>query len=344
MDNTFDPSGIGMQNGNIFGFPYTTEEAELIIIPVPWEVTTSYGGGTADGPEAVLRASTQLDFYSPYLPNAWKYKTAMLPISQDVYDKNSSLRNLAEDYIGRLENGESADSSEGMKKIQKIVNDASESLNGYVKSRALEYLENGIMIGLLGGDHSTPFGLISALAEKEKSISILQIDAHADLRVAYEGFAYSHASIMQNALQIEGVEKLVQLGIRDVCPDEIAFIHSNPTRISCFFDWDIKSAQFTGTKWHKQCEKIIEALGENVYISFDIDGLHPSLCPNTGTPVAGGFQLEEMAYLLNMLAESNKKIVGFDLCEVGPGANEWDANVGARVLYLLCCMMHKNRH
>ena len=92
---------------------------------------------------------------------------------------------------------------------------------------------------------------------------------------------------------------------------------------------------FLGQTWKSQCDEIIGRLPQHVYISFDIDGLHPSLCPNTGTPVPGGLQLEEVNFLFKQLVMSGRKIIGFDLVEVSPGGGDWDANVGARVLYSL---------
>ncbi|CAG0990030.1 MAG: agmatinase family protein [Bacteroidetes bacterium] len=343
MAEHFNPNKVAVANGNIFGFPYTLSEAELVILPVPWEVTTSYGGGTADGPQAILNASTQLDFYDPNLEKAWQYKVAMKEIPQKIYDKNTALRPLAEEYIKRLEEGEIPQENRGLIKIAEHINKECEGLKNWVKEEAKKIVDSGKKVAVLGGDHSTPLGLIEALAEKYSSFSVLQIDAHADLRKAYEGFTYSHASIMYNTLQLPQVSKLVQVGIRDICPDEVEMIINSGGRIKTFFDWDIKNAQYEGKSWKILCDEIIAELSNEVYISFDIDGLDPKLCPNTGTPVVGGLELAQVSYLLNSLCESGKKIIGFDLNEVAPGENEWDANVGARVLYKLCCMLFKSR-
>ncbi|NUM49731.1 MAG: agmatinase family protein [Flavobacteriales bacterium] len=343
MAEHFNPNEVAVANGNIFGFPYSLSEAELVILPIPWEVTTSYGGGTADGPQAILNASTQLDFYDPNLEKAWQYKVAMKEIPQKIYDKNTALRPLAEEYIKRLEEGEMPQENRGLRKIAEHINKECEGLKNWVKEEAKKVLDSGKTVAVLGGDHSTPLGLIDALTEKYSSFSVLQIDAHADLRKAYEGFTYSHASIMYNTLQLQQVSKLVQVGIRDICPDEVEMITHSRGRIKTFFDWEIKNAQYEGKSWKILCDEIIAELSNEVYISFDIDGLDPKLCPNTGTPVVGGLELAQVSYLLNRLCESGKKIIGFDLNEVAPGENEWDANVGARVLYKLCCMLFKSR-
>lgn len=328
----FNPNEVGINNGNIFGFPYSVEESQIVIIPVQSDITCSYSKGTAEGPKAILEASTQLDFYSPYKKEAWKTKVAMLPIFEEELKKNREIGEIATTLIDKLEN--EIPLTENDHSLYVKINTHCEELNRKVEETALNYLDKNKLVCLLGGDHNSPLGLINALSKKHDSFGILQIDAHADLREAYEGFVYSHASIMFNALKNNKVSKLVQVGIRDICPSEIELINNSENRIKTFFDWDIKNAQYEGKTWEQQCKEIINELPEKVYISYDIDGLDPKLCPNTGTPVAGGFEVEQINFLIRELVSSGKKIIGFDLNEVGN--NEWDANVGARVLYRLC--------
>jgi len=195
-------------------------------------------------------------------------------------------------------------------------------------------------VGLLGGDHSTPFGYIKAIAERYPDFGILQIDAHCDLRDAYEGFVYSHASIMFNVLkEIDSVKKIVQVGIRDFCDEELDFIQKSDGKIVTFFDKVIKERQYEGETWKSIVDDIVAQLPENIFISFDIDGMDPKLCPHTGTPVPGGFETEQVFYLLKKVKEAGKKIIGFDLNEVGVSNNEWDENVGSRILYKLCSLI-----
>lgn len=224
------------------------------------------------------------------------------------------------------------------------VNKASKELNQFVYKACNELIKNGKLVGVVGGDHSVPLGNMKAVSENYEEFGILHIDAHADLRIAYEGFLYSHASIMYNALnEIHQISQLTQVGIRDFCQEESDIVNSDP-RIRCFTDIELKKNSFEGKLWKKQCEEIIASLPDNVYISFDIDGLSPELCPNTGTPVPGGLSFREVDFLLFLLATSNRKIVGFDLCEVSPGEDgEWDANVGARILYKLCIYSKLNQ-
>ncbi|MDH5399996.1 MAG: arginase family protein, partial [Cyclobacteriaceae bacterium] len=127
--------------------------------------------------------------------------------------------------------------------------------------------------------------------------------------------------------------------IRDICEDEVSYINNNRHRITTFYDESIKEAVFQGSTWQQQVERIIEELPELIYISFDIDGLAPAYCPNTGTPVPGGLTFEEATYLIRSVVKAGKTIIGFDLNEVAPGDSEWDENVGARLLYQLACWM-----
>ena len=336
--NDFDPNGVGHQ-GNIFGLPFGAEDAEVVLLPVPWEVTVSYNAGTSDGPEAILNASTQVDLFVKGINNAWRMGIAMTHIPKEIIQENNKYRSLAIKYIKALEEGKTSDRNPELKVIPKSINEISEKLNIYVKSEAEKYLKKGKLVGVVGGDHSTPLGLIRALNEKYSSFGILQFDAHADLREAYEGFKYSHASIMYNALHCENLTKLVQVGVRDCCEQEMEIVKNSKGRIVTFFDEEIKEASFHGTTWKKMCETIVNQLPEQVYISFDIDGLDPKYCPNTGTPVPGGLGYDEAVFLIKVVVASGKKIIGFDLNEVAPGDSEWDGNVGARLLYVLCNWM-----
>lgn len=328
----FNPNDIGSADNNIFGLPFSPADASLVIIPIPWEVTVSYSAGTAAGPEAVYDASYQVDLYDPFVTDAWKLGVAMQPVSKKIKSTSNKLRKKAEKYIDMYAAGKTADTNHHMKKIKHEIDEACKWLNKWVKKEALKQMDKGKVVALLGGDHSTPLGLMQALAERHEDFGVLQIDAHADLRDAYEGFEFSHASIMYNALKIEQVSKLVQVGIRDYCEDE-QVLSASSKRVKTFYDRDLKHQQFEGKSWSKQCDEIIKTLPEKVYLSIDIDGLDPKLCPNTGTPVPGGFEFEQVVYLIQKLVEAKKQIIAFDINEIAPGKDEWDANVGARLLY-----------
>lgn len=333
--SAFDCNAPGIA-GNLFGLPFTPEHSELVIVPVPWEVTVSYHAGTAKGPKAILEASAQVDLSIKEIPEAWKLGISQLPIPADLYAESVKLRELASKHIHAIEAGEKLiRSGESGNPLVTKINEACENLNIYVKSTTQKWLKEKKMVALLGGDHSTPLGFIRALSEQHDRFGILQIDAHADLRKAYEGFQYSHASIMYNALKLPSVGRLVQVGIRDYCDEELSVIDRSMGRVKTYFDQDIKEHLYEGRSWGSVCEQIIKDLPDKVYISFDIDGLNPKLCPNTGTPVAGGLEFEQTIHLIKKLVKAGKKIIGFDLNEVAPGSDDWDANVGARILYQL---------
>jgi agmatinase len=327
----FDPNSIGNINAGMFGLPFTIEESDVVLIPVPWQVTVSYGGGTAEAPEAIFDASFQVDLYDPLIKDAWQKGIAMDEPDQEIKSRSASLRQLAEEIIEGLANGESA----GTKKLSQI-DDGCRWLNATVKERALHFLNQGKVTGLIGGDHSTPLGMIQALAEKHESFGILQIDAHFDLRKAYEGFEFSHASIMYNALKLPQISTLVQVGIRDYCEEEVNYVNNSNGRVKVFYDRDMRHAMYRGDNWERICNRIVAELPQNIYLSFDIDGLDPKLCPSTGTPVAGGLEAEQVLYLLEKVMKSGKRFIAFDLNEVGTSHGEWDANVAARLLYRIC--------
>ncbi len=336
----FDPNSVANPNNNIFGLPFSEEDARLVIIPVPWEVTVSFGSGTARSSEQIMRASLQVDLFDPDVPDGWKQGFYMQESDKKILLKSDYLRKEAELYIDYISNGEILEKNGFMCKTLREVNEGGYFLNNWVYQQTKALLERGKLVALLGGDHSTPLGFFKAISEKWGEFGILQIDAHCDLREGYEGFIYSHASVMYNALkEIPELKKLVQVGIRDYSEGEWNFIQENKNRITTYFDRDIRWRQYEGETFRSIVDEMIAQLPDKVYISFDIDGLDPKLAPNTGTPVQGGFETEQVFYLFNKLRQSGKKIIGFDLNEVSTSENGWDANVGARVLFKMCNLL-----
>ncbi len=338
----YNPSDVGVANGNYFGMPFSPEEAELVLVSVPWDVTASYGGGQSAAPDAIIAASVQLDFYDSVSPDQWRRGIATAGIDYSIQDRSTMLRGEAKKIMAVLERGGTLLDERMMPYRLERINTASAEIMNEVYNETLKWLDMGKLVGLVGGDHSTPLGFIKALARKGP-FGILHIDAHADLRKAYEGFTYSHASIMYNVLQeVPEVEKIVQVGVRDYCDEEVELSENND-RIERFDDFLTASRLFEGASWAEVCREIIERLPNNVYISFDIDGLSADNCPNTGTPVTGGLTFNQALYLMNTVSESGRRIVGFDLSEVNPNLkSEWDANVGARMLYKLCGLILKS--
>jgi agmatinase len=332
----FDPNAAATGDSGVFGLPYTQEESTLVYLPVPWEATTSYGGGTSNGPEAILNASRQVDLFD--LDVVKPYEPGLFMLSESAEVRAWSEKGKAE-AAKIIEVGGNIEGNASLKKSLEIVNELSEKVNEFVYREIKSLLSSGKIASVVGGDHSVPFGALQAIGEKYPSYGILHFDAHSDTRDAYEGFQWSHASIMRNVLdRIPAVKKLVQVGIRDVCEEEIEYTRAQGSRMSVFFDRDLVRRRFQGVTWAATAKEIVDQLPQDVWVSFDIDGLDPRYCPNTGTPVAGGLDFQEANFILNTLVRSGRRIIGFDLNEVAPdpaGEDEWDANVGARLLYKL---------
>ncbi len=336
----FNPNKVSNPNNNIFGLPFTEEDAKLVIIPVPWEVTVSHLAGTARAADHVYRSSLFVDIFDVDGDAGWKKGFYMQEIDKKLLFKNDYLRKEAELYIDYISQGAPIEENKFMCKSLKEINEGSAFMNKWVYENSKTLLDKDKLVAVLGGDHSTSLGLMKALSEKHGDFGVLQIDAHCDLRNKYEDFNYSHASIMYNALtELPAITKLVQLGIRDYCEEEWNYICNSNFRVVTYFDKQVKNRLFEGQTWKTIANEIIQNLPQKVYISFDIDGLDRKLCPNTGTPVIGGFESEEMIYLIQKIKDSGRELIGFDLVEIGVGQTDWDSNVGASILWRLCNIM-----
>ncbi len=343
MTAVFDPNAAASENAGIFGLPFTMEEAKVVVVAIPFAATTSYGGGAERGPQAIFDASKQVDLFDGETGKPYEVGIAMLETSPMVTKWHDEARSHAKRVIdcGGIVEGDLE-----LERSLRSVNELTGKMCKYVYETTKSLVARGKWIALIGGDHSTPFGAIEALAEQNPGMGVLHIDAHADLRVAYEGFTHSHASIMHNvAALVPNVARIVQVGIRDYCEQEADSIASSAGRITTFFDHELAQDLFNGVPWRTTVERIVVALPDRVYVSFDIDGLDPALCPHTGTPVPGGLSFQKASYLVGAVARSGRTIVGIDVNEVvpGPDGDEWDGNVGARILYKLIGWMVRSQ-
>ncbi len=339
----FDPDGPSAPCSGIFGLSCSPSDAAVVLLPVPFEATVSYRRGTAAAPSAILRASHQVDLYDIELGHPYRQGIAWIREPREFSLWNRQALHLA---IPVHEAGGSSKKCPHLSRASAQVDAIAQRLHNLVEKIAHKWIEKGKLLGLIGGEHSVSFGAIRAHARKWPGLGILQIDAHADLRNAYEGFFWSHASVMKNVLdKVDGVHKLVQVAVRDLGPGEAAVISSQPKRIATHFDTLLAAERFQGMTWAEQCSRIVDDLPSRVYVSVDIDGLKPSCCPSTGTPVPGGLGFRELNYLLGRVAKTGRQIVGFDLVEVAMGSHgvEWDAIVGARVLYRLIAWALESR-
>jgi agmatinase len=330
----FDPNAPAMPGSGIFGLDVTPAEALVHLIPVPFEATTSYGGGTSLGPAAILRASRQVDLFDLDCGPAYEAGIVLLPESARIQELN---RRAKLDARAVIRKGGDVRGDPALRSRLAKVNRASEEVNEIVARATAAALDDGRLVGIVGGDHAAPFGAIQVIAERTPGLGILHVDAHCDLRPAYEGFTWSHASIMRNVHdRVPEVARIVQVGIRDASTEEMDLV-SRSSRLKMHRDGDLARGELRGRSFAEAVGRIVRDLPDDVYVSFDIDGLDPALCPHTGTPVPGGLSFRQAVFLLDEVVRAGRRIVGFDLCEVAPGpeGDEWDANVGARVLYKL---------
>ena len=323
--------------GQLFGLPIGPEKAEMVLMPAPWGVTSSTHAGTVLGPETILRSSYPIGLYGERYPDAWRVGMAMLPMPHGWKLKSNQLRNTARTYLQARDAGSKVVNAGLTGRIDQYT----VAFKERIKNKSLMYMQKGKMVGLVGGEQTCALGLIEACAEHhEGAFGILHIDAHADLRNSYQGFAYSHASVMHHALQIPQVQVIAQVGLRDYCEEEAEVMREAGDRIATFEDETLKKAMYEGSTWQQLCEGIVERLPEKVYISFDIDGLAPQLCPSTARPVPGGMDLQQVVYLVEKIVAAGKEIIAFDLSEVAfNGETEWDGLVASYLLYKLGVLM-----
>lgn len=319
----------------VFGLDVTEEEASLVLVPVSWDATASYQLGTAEAPAAILEASEQIDHFDLAFDRPYAKGICFLEENMRTKKLNREAHALKGSPLSQEE-------------LIKRMNSLSEELNSIVEKETESKLKQGKIVGLIGGEHSCPYGFIKALSKKHKEFGILHVDAHFDLRKAYEGYKHSHASIMYNTLtDFPEAQKIVSFGIRDFCKAEYDFSQKliKDGRSLVYFDRDLYRSKLKPEGFKEVVKEAISFLPQKVYISFDIDGLETQFCPSTGTPVPGGLHYNDACYLIEELAASGKEIIGFDLCEVAPDKTgmQWDENVAMRLLYKLCGSALQNK-
>ncbi|MCP5064797.1 MAG: agmatinase [Ignavibacteriae bacterium] len=266
------------------------ENSEIVILLAPLEKTVSYGKGAKHGPKEILKASHYVEFFDEEL------KTEI------CFEKG--ICTLEEIKFGKLS-------------VKKAVDKIFVEVN--------KQIEANKFVVTLGGEHSLSSASIKAHFENYNNLSILQIDAHSDLRDSYEGSKYSHASVMARVLEF--TKDIVQVGIRALCKEEYDFIIKN--KIRTFFIRDIRNNKF-GKYWQK---KVTDSLKENVYITFDVDGFDPSVIAATGTPEPGGLFWDETMNLLKLIGKQ-KNIIGFDVVELAPSKFDTASNFNtAKLVY-----------
>ena len=339
---SFDPSAAARPGSGVFGLPHGEADASVVLVPVPFEATTSHGRGAARGPSAILEASRQVDLFDVETGRPYEAGIHMLALPPEIVALDAAARPDALRVIAA--GGVRADDP-ALARAAARVDAASGQMNAWVREQVERLLGARKRVGVVGGDHSVAFGSIAAHADAYPGLGLLHVDAHCDLRRAYEGFEDSHASVLYNVMErLPSVARLVQVGIRDVSDEEVAYAEGSGGRVIVHHDALLASARFEGETWGAQVRRILAPLPRDVYLTFDVDGLDPTLCPHTGTPVPGGLTFQQASALLAGIAKSGRRLVGFDLAEVAPGDDGagWDGNVGARLLYKMIGWMLKS--
>ena len=248
-----------------------------VLIPVPYEHTTSFGKGTALGPASILEASRQVELYDEEL-------------AAEIYRLTGGIATV--DPLASCGTDAVA------------VNAIREKVQGLIAE--------GKTVVCIGGEHTISIGAARAYSGHYPDLSVLQLDAHSDLRDEYEGNRYSHACVMARIYEFN--RNIVQVGIRSQCREEADFIRQN--KVDTFYAFDLRSGRYGSDRyaWHNA---VIGSLGENVYLTIDCDFFDPGLMPAVGTPEPGGFGWHETVSFLRSLA-GRRRIVGFDITELSP--------------------------
>ena len=345
LPSDFDPDAPADAEGGLFGLTTSPEEAGVRVLGLPFDATTSYRRGTALGPAAVLAASHQIDLLDVQQRDwtggdgrPWA-AGVHFELDEQVATWNEEAVPLATAIIER--GGRIGDDATLLRSIER-VEAIGTALNDRVEAWTAARLAAGQIPALLGGDHSVPLGALVAAARAHPGLGVLHVDAHADLRPAFEGFRWSHASILHNVLaEAPGLGQVLSIGLRDLGEVELARLDASAGSVRPIFGHAWAALRARGADLVEVVAKEIARLPDEVWITFDIDGLEPAWCPNTGTPVPGGLTWDEALLWIGGVVDSGRRIVGFDLCEVGPGeapqtdTDGWDAIVGARLLYKL---------
>ncbi|MEM4268146.1 MAG: agmatinase [Candidatus Woesearchaeota archaeon] len=256
---------------NFLGLPadYSNENSRVVVLSVPFEGTVSYGKGTKDGPAAIIRASKEVELFD-----------------EEIWAETYEVGIRTEPPISV--------STEPEKNVILL------------EKETIKYLQKGKFVVVLGGEHSITTGAVKAYAQKYKNLSVLQFDAHADLRDEYEGTKFSHACVMRRVVDICPI---VQVGIRNISAEEVEFIEKIKHK-NIFFAHKLRNDK----NWIK---RVVDSLSENVFVTIDVDVFDSSIMPSTGTPEPGGLSWYDVTDCIRSVAKS-RKIVGFDVVELAP--------------------------
>ena len=242
--------------------------ARAVVLPVPYDFTTTYQGGTRQGPDAILAASRNMELWDEEIGAIYRSGIHTLPALEPAAEGPAAMVERVERAVGWI-------------------------------------LDQGKLPAILGGEHSITTGSVRAAARRHAGLSVLQIDAHADMRDEYLGTPHSHACVMR---RVREIVPAASVGIRSLGEEEASYLERHRQPI-----WSVRQFRSLERRW----DPILSALTDQVFITFDLDGLDPSVLPATGTPEPGGLDWYEAVDLLAAVARRSR-IVGFDVVELAP--------------------------
>ena len=329
--------------GCYFGATTSPSDADVVIVSAPWSVTSDYGRGATYTPDAIIDSSLGKELYDAPTGLSIEGRIATAEIDYNIQESSEMLGRDAERIVRHHSDRESRVSDYIARKIEN-VNEGFAEMHLSIYKQVKQWAEQGKRIAVVGGDHSVAFGAVKALAEVNEGLGVLFVDAHADYSSDDEIFNYSHRSIARNIVEeIDGVAKMVQVGVRDVDRAEVEALAACD-KVELFYAESLAARRFEGCSWGDICREVVDKLPHKVYISFDVDALKIEFCNNTNAPTPGGMTFDEALYLVNMVVASGREIVGFDISEVVSSINDkMDAIVGARLLAKLSVAMLRNK-
>ncbi len=257
----------------------TFETSKIVVIPIPYEHTVSYGGGTKNGPEAILKASQYVEFFDEETKREIYKEHGIATLPPLVLEKKTD-----------------------------------ESALQLIYDTVLDTIQRQKFVVALGGEHTISSAVIAAYAKLFPNLSILHFDAHSDLRSEYLGNKYSHASVMARVCEFLDPHKLVQVGIRAQCKEEAEFIRDRG--VNTYYAHEIRRGGYTKVLKYWD-DYVVEKLTDTVFISFDVDAFDPSIMPATGTPEPNGLFWDEVVQCIRKVARK-RKIIGLDVVELAP--------------------------
>lgn len=324
-------------SGFYFRQNVSQEEAPLVLVSVPWGVTSANGLGAAFAPDAIIDASSSVSTFDVVSGKSLQGLVSTLEIDYDIQEMSQQVGPDASKISEHQADGGLLLGEYFTHKIAHI-NHAFAKMHRSVYNQCKAWCEKGKIIGVVGGDKSVCCGAVRALAELNPGMGLLYIDSVSGLNQKREIFDYSHTSALINLLEnVPDLGRVACLGVKDITEEEIEYARS-VQNLDMYFMERIVAQQYEGHVWAEQCDKIIETLPEKVYVSLGMGVFSLDVCPHTKNPIAGGLAFSHIVYLINRIVASGKKIIGFDVTDIIPQADSVnDAMSGARMLAKLCC-------